>query len=166
MAMHKLIPPPHPGEAIAEDILAPLKMSVNQLAKHLGVMATRLNDIVRGRRAVTADTALRPALPGNFGRILDGPAIGVRSPPDSTEGRAADRKAGQGTKRGGLGLRRRSPDPVILALPVTPGSSPRLNTAQPSPIACRPWDQTAANAVPKTPWNAASFGLATGRRIP
>jgi addiction module HigA family antidote len=61
MTMHKLIPPPHPGETIAEDILAPLKMSVNQLAKHLGITATRLNDIVRGRRAVTADTALRLA---------------------------------------------------------------------------------------------------------
>jgi addiction module HigA family antidote len=59
--MAKLIPPPHPGETILEDILKPLNMSQNQLAKHLGVTATRLNEIVHGRRGVTADTALRLA---------------------------------------------------------------------------------------------------------
>ena len=59
--MAKLIPPPHPGETILEDVLKPLNMSVNQLAKHLGVTATRLNEIVHGRRGVTADTALRLA---------------------------------------------------------------------------------------------------------
>jgi addiction module HigA family antidote len=57
--MPKPIPAPHPGETILEDVLKPLDMSVNQLSKHLGVTATRLNDIVRGRRGVTADTALR-----------------------------------------------------------------------------------------------------------
>jgi addiction module HigA family antidote len=41
--------------------LKALDMSVNQLATNLGVTATRLNDIVRGRRGVTADTALRLA---------------------------------------------------------------------------------------------------------
>jgi addiction module HigA family antidote len=41
--------------------LKPFDMSVNQLATNLGVTATRLNDIVRGRRGVTADTALRLA---------------------------------------------------------------------------------------------------------
>jgi addiction module HigA family antidote len=59
--MPKSIPPPHPGETILEDILKPLSMSVNQLANQLGVTATRLNDIVRGRRGITADTALRLA---------------------------------------------------------------------------------------------------------
>ena len=59
--MSKLIPPPHPGETIREDILKPLGMSVNQLAKALGITAARLNDIVRGRRGITADTALRLA---------------------------------------------------------------------------------------------------------
>jgi addiction module HigA family antidote len=59
--MPKPIPPPHPGETILEDILKPLGMSVNRLAANLGVTATRLNDIVRGRRAITADTALRLA---------------------------------------------------------------------------------------------------------
>jgi antitoxin HigA-1 len=56
-----MIQPPHPGETIKEDYLAPLGMSVNQFAKALGIGAPRLNDIVRGRRGVTADTALRLA---------------------------------------------------------------------------------------------------------
>jgi addiction module HigA family antidote len=59
--MPRLIPPPHPGETILEEVLKPLDMSVNQLANNLGITATRLDDIVRGRRGVTADTALRLA---------------------------------------------------------------------------------------------------------
>jgi addiction module HigA family antidote len=56
-----MLPPPHPGETIKEDILEPLGMSVNQLAKALGITAARLNEVVRGRRGITADTALRLA---------------------------------------------------------------------------------------------------------
>ena len=52
---------PHPGETICEDYLKPLGMSVNRLAIELRVPATRLGEIVHGRRAVTADTALRLA---------------------------------------------------------------------------------------------------------
>ncbi len=59
--MPKPLPPVHPGETIREDILKPLTMSVNQLAKALAVDAARLNEIVRGRRGITADTALRLA---------------------------------------------------------------------------------------------------------
>ena len=59
--MPKTIPPPHPGETILEDVLKPLDMSVNRLAKALGVTPARINDIVRGRRGITADTALRLA---------------------------------------------------------------------------------------------------------
>ena len=55
----KKLPPPHPGETIREDYLVPLGMSVNQFARKLGVTAARLNDVIRGRRGVTADTALR-----------------------------------------------------------------------------------------------------------
>jgi addiction module HigA family antidote len=57
----KSLPPVHPGEIIREDFLIPLAISVNQLAKSLAVDAARLNDIVRGRRGITADTALRLA---------------------------------------------------------------------------------------------------------
>ena len=59
--MPKNLTPIHPGEIIREEILTPLDMSVNQLAKHLAVDTARLNEIVRGRRGVTADTALRLA---------------------------------------------------------------------------------------------------------
>jgi addiction module HigA family antidote len=53
--------PIHPGEIIREEVLQPLDMSVNQLAKALAMDAARLNEIVRGRRGITADTALRLA---------------------------------------------------------------------------------------------------------
>jgi len=53
--------PPHPGETIKEEYLVPLGMSVNALAKELGIGAARLNEIVRARRGITADTALRLA---------------------------------------------------------------------------------------------------------
>jgi addiction module HigA family antidote len=52
---------PHPGETIREDYLLPLGMSVNALAKQLAIGAARLNEIVRGERGITADTALRLA---------------------------------------------------------------------------------------------------------
>ena len=60
-ATPKPLPPIHPGETIKEDVLKPLGMSVNRLAKALAIDATRLNEIVRGRRGVSADTALRLA---------------------------------------------------------------------------------------------------------
>ena len=57
--MSKHLPPIHPGEILREDLLEPLGLSVNQLAKALSVDTPRLNEIVRGRRGITADTALR-----------------------------------------------------------------------------------------------------------
>jgi antitoxin HigA-1 len=51
----------HPGEVLREDYLAPLGLSVNALAAALGVPATRIHEIVKERRAVTADTAARLA---------------------------------------------------------------------------------------------------------
>ena len=53
--------PVHPGEVLREDYLAPLGLSVNALAIALGVPATRIHEIVKERRAVTADTAARLA---------------------------------------------------------------------------------------------------------
>ena len=53
--------PVHPGEVLREDYLEPLGLSANALARSLGVTAARINDIVRERRGVTADTALRLA---------------------------------------------------------------------------------------------------------
>jgi len=53
--------PVHPGEILREDYLDPLDMSANALAKALNVPAPRINDIVRERRGVSADTAMRLA---------------------------------------------------------------------------------------------------------
>ncbi|MGF6263395.1 HigA family addiction module antitoxin [Paraburkholderia youngii] len=49
----------HPGEILRSEFLEPLGMSVNALALALRVPAPRINDVVRGRRAISADTALR-----------------------------------------------------------------------------------------------------------
>lgn len=53
--------PVHPGEVLREDYLAPLGLSVNALSIALGVPATRIHEIVKERRSVTADTAARLA---------------------------------------------------------------------------------------------------------
>jgi addiction module HigA family antidote len=53
--------PVHPGEILREDYLTPLGLSVNALSVALGVPATRIHEIVKERRAVTADTAARLA---------------------------------------------------------------------------------------------------------
>lgn len=53
--------PIHPGEILREEFLAPLEMSANALAMNLHVPAPRINDVVRERRAITPDTALRLA---------------------------------------------------------------------------------------------------------
>jgi len=61
MAIRNGMRPVHPGEVLREDFLKPLDMSANALAKALKVSAPRINDIVRERRGVTADTAMRLA---------------------------------------------------------------------------------------------------------
>ena len=58
-------PPIHPGEILLAEFLEPLGVSQYRLAKDIGVTPRRINEIVHGRRAVTADTALR------LGRYFD-----------------------------------------------------------------------------------------------
>jgi antitoxin HigA-1 len=53
--------PVHPGEVLREDFLVPLGLSVNALSVALGVPATRIHEIIKERRSVTADTAARLA---------------------------------------------------------------------------------------------------------
>lgn len=53
--------PVHAGEILREEYLIPLGMSANALARAIGVTPARINDIVRQRRGITADTALRLA---------------------------------------------------------------------------------------------------------
>ena len=57
----KTMPPVHPGETLREDFLKPFGLTANHLAIELRVPVTRVNDIARGKRAITADTALRLA---------------------------------------------------------------------------------------------------------
>ena len=53
------IPPVHPGEILLSDFMEPLGLTQYALAKALGVPALRISQIVRGQRAISADTALR-----------------------------------------------------------------------------------------------------------
>jgi addiction module HigA family antidote len=53
------LPPVHPGEILREDLMKPLGLSANRLARDLRVPVTRISEIVNGRRSVTTDTALR-----------------------------------------------------------------------------------------------------------
>lgn len=52
-------PPIHPGEILAAEFLEPMGITQYRLAKDIGVTARRINEIVHGRRSITADTALR-----------------------------------------------------------------------------------------------------------
>ena len=51
--------PVHPGEILLEEFLKPLDISKNRLGRDLGVFPRRINEIIHGRRGITADTALR-----------------------------------------------------------------------------------------------------------
>jgi len=53
------LPPIHPGEVLLEEFIKPMKLSQNRIAIDIGVDARRINEIVLGKRSVTADTALR-----------------------------------------------------------------------------------------------------------
>jgi len=57
----KKLAPVHPGEVLLEEFLKPLGLSQNRLALNIGVPPRRINEIVLGKRRVTADTALRLA---------------------------------------------------------------------------------------------------------
>lgn len=55
----KKLPPVHPGEVLLEEFLKPMQLSQNRLALAISVPARRINEIVLGKRSVSADTALR-----------------------------------------------------------------------------------------------------------
>jgi len=57
----KRIPPLHPGEVLFEEFLKPMNISQNRLALDIAVPPRRINEIVLGKRSITADTALRLA---------------------------------------------------------------------------------------------------------
>ena len=57
--MAKLLEPIHPGEILREEYLIPLEISINRLARDIGVPPGRISEIVNGKRGISADTALR-----------------------------------------------------------------------------------------------------------
>jgi antitoxin HigA-1 len=59
--MKKILHPVHPGEVLSEEFLKPMNLSQNRLALGIGVPARRINEIVLGKRSISADTALRLA---------------------------------------------------------------------------------------------------------
>ncbi|TSE25042.1 Antitoxin HigA-1 [Tepidimonas sediminis] len=78
--------PIHPGEVLREEFLVPLGLTPHALALALGVPATRIHDIVRERRAITADTALRlAAFSGNSAEFW----MGLQADDDMTLARVA-----------------------------------------------------------------------------
>jgi addiction module HigA family antidote len=56
---NKIMPPIHPGEVLMKEFLEPMGITQYRLAKDISVAPRRINEIVHGKRAVTADTALR-----------------------------------------------------------------------------------------------------------
>jgi addiction module HigA family antidote len=54
-------PPTHPGEMLLEEFLRPLGMTQSEAARRMEIPLNRLNEVIRGRRGITADTALRLA---------------------------------------------------------------------------------------------------------
>lgn len=62
MRRKNLIKPVHPGTILLEEFLEPMAISQYRLAKDVNVPARRINEIIKGKRAVTVDTALRLAL--------------------------------------------------------------------------------------------------------
>lgn len=75
-AKRNLLHNPHPGEILLEEFMKPMEISQNGLARALGVPPRRINEIVLGKRAVTADTDLR--LARYFG-VSDGMFIGLQA---------------------------------------------------------------------------------------
>jgi addiction module HigA family antidote len=59
--MKRDLPPVYPGEILLEDFLKPMKITPYRLAKSIGVQQRRIGEIIAGKRAITADTALRLA---------------------------------------------------------------------------------------------------------
>ncbi|MDF1500148.1 MAG: HigA family addiction module antitoxin [Anaerolineales bacterium] len=61
MTKSKRLDPVHPGEILMEEFLRPMGLSQNRVALSIGVHPRRINEIVLGKRGITADTALRLA---------------------------------------------------------------------------------------------------------
>ena len=74
----------HPGEVLQEEFMSPMGISQNRIARDIGVPPRRINEIVHGNRAVTADTALRLA---RYFDISEGFWMGLQADFDLEEAR-------------------------------------------------------------------------------
>lgn len=79
-----LLPNPTPGEILQEEFLVPMGLSQNELARAIKVPARRINEIVLGKRSITADTDLRLA---RYFRMSEGFFLGLQSDYDLMEKR-------------------------------------------------------------------------------
>ncbi len=79
-----LLPNPTPGEILLEEFLTPMGLSQNELARALKVPPRRVNEIILGKRAITADTDLRLA---RYFRMSEGFFLGLQSDYDLMEKR-------------------------------------------------------------------------------
>jgi addiction module HigA family antidote len=61
MTHTELLPNPHPGEVLTEDFLQPMRLSQIELARAIDIAPQRINEIILGKRTITADTDLRLA---------------------------------------------------------------------------------------------------------
>ena len=77
-----LIPNPHPGEILLEDLMKPIGLSQNALARALKVPPRRINELVHGKRAVSADTDLRLA---RYFNLHEGFFLGLQADYDLME---------------------------------------------------------------------------------
>jgi len=82
--MTTMLKNPHPGEILKEEFLDQLGMSQNQLAQAIDVPANRINEIIRGRRGITADTDLRLA---RFFKLSEGYWLRLQNTYDMMEAR-------------------------------------------------------------------------------
>jgi addiction module HigA family antidote len=78
------LPNPHPGDILLEDFLKPMELSQNALARAVHVPPRRINEIVLGKRSITADTDLRLA---RFFGVSDGFFLGLQVDYDLMERR-------------------------------------------------------------------------------
>ncbi len=85
--MTQLLKNPHPGEILKEEFLEPLELSQNALAQAIGVPANRINEIIRGRRGISADTDLRLA---RFFKLSEGYWLRMQNTYDMMEARRED----------------------------------------------------------------------------
>ena len=72
----EFLPNPHPGEILMEEFLKPMDLSQSALARAIGVPPRRINEIVLGKRAITADTDLRLA---RYFRMSEGFFLGLQT---------------------------------------------------------------------------------------